>query len=87
MVLVELEDERERRQILKNKKKLKGKEIWMEKDLTWKERKVRRSLRQIAIKEESKGKRVWVEQDRIRIKGEWWIWDEERENLRDSAGK
>lgn len=37
-VLVEMESEKERRGVLKNKGKLRGGDIWIEKDLTLKER-------------------------------------------------
>lgn len=48
MVLVKLESEEERKKILENKRKLKGKEIRIEEDLTFRERKMKWRLRQIA---------------------------------------
>lgn len=50
-------------------------------DLSWGERKIRWRLGDIARKEKVKGKRVWVKGNRIWIEGQWWRWDEEREEL------
>lgn len=62
---------------------MKGRDIWIEKNLTWNERGIRQKLRQIAIEEEARGKRVWVGQGRIKIDGVLWIWDEVEERLRE----
>lgn len=58
--------------LLGNKRKLKGKEIWIEKDQTLKGR-TQWKLRRVAEEERRKGKGVWVEYGRIKIDEEWWI--------------
>lgn len=55
-VIIKLESEKMKRRIMRDKWKLKGDEVWIE-DLTWKERKVRWRLRQIALKEKWRGKK------------------------------
>jgi len=41
------------------------------------------AVRQIVWKEESEGRRVRVGQGSIWMKGVWWMWDEERGELKD----
>lgn len=53
---------------------------------TWKERKIRWKLEEIARKEMNKGKKVWIEYDKIRIEEKWWRWMEEEEVLVDERG-
>lgn len=58
MVLVKLKTEEDRRKVLENKKKIKGKEIWIEEDLTYGERKMKWKLRgRLQKKRREKGKR------------------------------
>lgn len=46
MVLVEVGSKKERRNVLESKSKLKGEEIWIEGDLTWRERRVKWIIKQ-----------------------------------------
>lgn len=56
-------------------------------DWTWKERRMRWRLEEIARKEESAGRKVRIGYGRIRIGNTWWRWDEEEEVLRDEEGR
>jgi len=67
MVWVKLEKEDDKRRLWSKKKILKGKSIWIEEDLTRREREVRRRLGLMANEERRKGKSAWVEGDRIRL--------------------
>lgn len=87
MAVVRLGSAEEKRRVMENKKKLKGGKIWIDEDLSWKERRARYRLRQIAIREEAKGARVWIGKGRLCIEGVWWLWDEEKEELRDNKGR
>lgn len=71
---------------LEKKKKLRGRKERIDMDMTWRERKVRWKLGEIARKVESGGIRTWVGNGRIRIGEKWWRWDEEKEALRDERG-
>jgi len=55
-------------------------------DWTWKDRRVRWKLEEIARMEEKKGNKVWVGYGRIKIAEQWWRWDEEEEILVDGRG-
>jgi len=65
---------------------LKGREIWIEEDLTWEERRIKWNVRRIAKREEMKGKRARVYQGGVWIEGVWWEWDEKVDGLRDAKG-
>lgn len=52
-------------------------------DWTWKQRRMRWKLEEIARMEERKENQVWIEYGKIRIKDQWWSWDEEEEILID----
>jgi len=45
ILIVKMDSEEEKRKILQNKWRLKGEEVWIEKDLTWQERNIRWKLR------------------------------------------
>lgn len=53
MVLVELGCEKERRRVSENSR---GEDVWIEKDLTWRERRGRWMMKQVARREMSKGR-------------------------------
>lgn len=66
MVLVEVGSEEERWKVLEYKKLnfRREKRIWIGKDLTWKERRSKWMLKQIARREEAKRKRVWTRKNK-----------------------
>ena len=71
----------DKKEIMKNKGKLRGRKEWIGDDLTWKERKMQWRLREIGEEEGRKGKRVRVSYGRIEIEGKMWFWDEQGEVL------
>lgn len=78
---------KQKKQVMSKRRNLKDRGIRIEDDLTWKKRKMRWSLREIARQERMKGGRVWVGYGKIQIEGVWWRWDEEEKILRDRQGK
>lgn len=58
MILVRVDREEERREILEKKRKLKGRREKMMDDWTWKERRMRWKLEEIARKEEREGRKL-----------------------------
>lgn len=71
MWLVKLGSEKQKREIMIRKKLLKGRKKTILDDLTWKERKIKWELNQIARKKEGSGRRVWISYGKLRIEGEW----------------
>ncbi|KAJ8672386.1 hypothetical protein QAD02_003645 [Eretmocerus hayati] len=77
----ECEKESMKREIMINKKKVKGSEVYIDKDLTFKERGIRRKLKAIAREQVEKGKRATVRDDAIIIDGRLWKWSEKDQNI------
>jgi len=85
-IWVRLESEEQKREVMEKKNKLKGRKEKIREDWTWKERKMRWNLEQIARKEMGKGRRVWIGYGKIKIDEKWWKWDEEEAVLTDGRG-
>lgn len=83
LAVVSLKSEEDRREVLRKKKGLKGENIWIKEDLTWKERQSRWKLKEVAKVEERRGTRIFIGNNKVMIDGEWWFWDEEEGTLRD----
>lgn len=74
IVVATVEEEEVKKIIMKNKKKLKGKRIFIENDLSWEERKIQEKIGRWVKREKEKGKSVkvgfkWIE-------GKWKRWNE-----------
>jgi hypothetical protein len=78
MIVAELESWGEKRKVMENKRKLrekKGKRIYIEDDLTKKERDIQKELRALTKEERQKGLRVKVGYKKIWIEGKGFRWD------------
>lgn len=84
-VWVKLENLEQKKEVME-KKKLKGRKERITDDWTWRERRMRWKLEQIAGEEERRGGRVVMGYGRVRIEGEWWKWDEREEILKNGGG-
>ncbi|XP_032688392.1 golgin subfamily A member 6-like protein 6 [Odontomachus brunneus] len=60
MVIVRMTSEEVKRRILESKWKLKGKDVWIEEDLTWEERRIRWNARRVALERGWKGSKARV---------------------------
>ncbi|XP_011864665.1 PREDICTED: uncharacterized protein LOC105560291 [Vollenhovia emeryi] len=69
MLLVKLENEEQKWDIMEKKRNLRGRPERISEDLTWKERKIKWKLGEIARGEEEKGRKAWIKGGRIRIEG------------------
>lgn len=84
---VNMEKEEKRREIWEKKKAFRGRKQRIVEDWAWQERKMRWNLERIAREEEGKGREVWIGYGKIRINGQWWKWDEEKETLKNGWGR
>jgi hypothetical protein len=78
MIVADLESWGEKRKVMENKRKLrekKGKRVYIEDDLTKKERDIQKELRALAKEERQKGLRVKVGYKKIWIEGKGFRWD------------
>jgi len=87
LAVVKLRSEEDKKEVMRKKKGLRGGDIWIGDDLTWKERQSRWRFRKIVKAEERKGAKVWIGESKALINGVWWFWDEEEERIRKGWGR
>lgn len=87
MAVIGLQELDQKIKIMRERRRLKERRLRIDNDLTWKERKMRWNLEDIARRERGEGKRVWVNYGKIQIEGKWWRWEEEEEMLKDNKGR
>jgi len=76
----------QKRKVMIERRRLREKGIRIDDDLTWKERKMRWNLEDIARQERGNDKRVRVGYGKMQIEGKG-KWEEDEEILRDNEGK
>jgi len=86
-IVVKMRKMEQKRELMIRKRKVRERGIIIKDDLTWRERKMKWKLEEIARQERGKGKRVWVGYGKIQIEGKWWRWEEDEEILKDGEGK
>jgi len=76
VLVVKLENEEEKKEMMKNKYRLKGEKIYIENDLSWEDGNIQVKINKWA--KEQKGKRLEVKigVGRVRVKGVWRAWAE-----------
>ncbi|GLV33195.1 hypothetical protein CBL_20075 [Carabus blaptoides fortunei] len=67
--------------ILKNKNKLKGSKIYIDNDLTIKDREIQLKLKRMADQKREKGNRTKVTCKKIQINEKWFVWDNIQERV------
>lgn len=87
MAVIGLQELDQKIKIMRERRRLRERRLRIDNDLTWKERKMRWNLEDIARRERGEGKRVWVNYGKIQIEGKWWRWEEEEEMLKDNKGR
>lgn len=68
-VLVELEREEGKREVMRRRGKLKGTKIFLDDDLTREEREIQRELIKRAKEMREQGKKVWMRFQKLRVDG------------------
>lgn len=86
-VLVTMEHFEEKIKVLKNKNKLKGKTVYIDSDLTQRERNTQWKLRMEARKIRGTGKNVKLGHLALMVNGKWMIWNEEENKLEERKSK
>jgi len=81
VVIIRMDSWERKEEIMRRKKKLGSRKIYIDNDLSQEERKVQRKLREIARDERADGKRARVGYRRIDIEGQMYIWSE-KENCK-----
>lgn len=81
--VVEMQRWTDKVKIMEEKKKLRGKNIFIDADLTRKEREVQRKIRERAREERVRGRKTRVGYQKLWIDGKEFRWDDQREELDD----
>ncbi|KAM0727873.1 hypothetical protein ACS0PU_005342 [Formica fusca] len=85
--IVKIDEVEKKKEIMRRRGEIKGRDIRLDDDLTWRERRMRWLIESVARREREKGKRVWVGYGKVQINGIWWKWNEGEEELRDGEGR
>ncbi len=80
-IVMKLEKESDKEKIYKTKRELKGTAIYIEDDYSWKVRKQRFHLREVAKKEREAGRKVTVNFDKLSMDGIQFRWNLEEQRL------
>ncbi|KAJ8685351.1 hypothetical protein QAD02_021144 [Eretmocerus hayati] len=76
MIGAECESETMKKDVMLNKSKLKGSEIYIENDMTWQQREVRRKLKEKAKEAKGQGKKAVVKGELLIIDSQIYKWNE-----------
>jgi len=87
MIVAKIDTFINKQEIMKNKTKLRNKPIFINNDMTVKERDIQRILRNRAREEREEGKEVRVGYKTIRIADKQFRWDEERQQIVETETK
>jgi len=88
VIVARIEGEEGKREIMRNKFKLKGEKLFIENDLSYEERKMQEKLSRWAKEKKAGGTEVKVGRGRLRIGGKWITWEEiEREEREKREGR
>ncbi|XP_039303405.1 golgin subfamily A member 6-like protein 1 [Solenopsis invicta] len=76
IILIKLDNEEGKKEIMRNKYKLKGENLYIENNLSWEERKVQERIHRWTKEQKEKGVEVKAGTGRLRVKGMWKMWEE-----------
>ncbi|KYN18391.1 Lysosomal aspartic protease [Trachymyrmex cornetzi] len=76
VIIATLENEKVKRDIMGNKYKFKGEQVYVENDLSWEERKIQEQINRWAKERRGKGEDIKIARDKVRIEGKWIYWEE-----------
>lgn len=88
--LIELKNEQDKKKLMQAKSKLKnlkGETIYINDDLTNREREMQKIIRQMAKKERENGKTVKIGYRKLIVNGTEWRWNSDKEILVKEHGK
>lgn len=80
-LVVELESMENKREIMKKKKLLEGTGLWIEDDLTEREKEVQAWLEKLVEEEREMGLNASLGHQKVKVQGEWYMWEEKRGRL------
>lgn len=81
VIIIEMKSWEQKEEIMREKKKLGSRRIYIDHDMTEEEREVQRKLRERAKKEKADGRMVKVGYKKIEIQGKKYVWSEEESRI------
>jgi len=91
VIVARIVGEERKKEVMRNKFKLKGGRIFIENDLSFEERKVQEKMSKWAKGKRNEGKEIKVGRGRVKISGKWIAWKEiereEREGKEEEPGR
>lgn len=87
VLIITLEEEIKKREVMRAKNRLKGEKIFIENDLTWEERKVQEKIYRWVQEERSNGREIKVGYARVNIEGRWIKWGDIERKLERKGGE
>lgn len=84
--VIKIKEWRDKIRILTEKRKLRGGTIYIDSDLTKKQREVQKKIRDEAKKQRESGKAVKVGYNRLTVNNEIWVWNNELQSLSGPIG-
>lgn len=87
VLIITLEEEIKKREVMRAKNRLKGERIFIENDLTWEERKIQEKIYRWAKEERSNGREIKVGYARVNIEGSWIKWGDIERKLERKGGE
>jgi len=87
VIIARLGSVEEKREVMVNKYKLKGEEIFIENDLTWEERKVQERISKWSREMRNKGNEVKIGFGKVRVNGVWRYWREIENEIGNDKGE
>lgn len=86
-IVVVLESMENKREIMRNKKCLQGLDIWIEDDLTVREKEIQSWLERLREEERGLGIEAQVGYQKVKVQGNWYNWDEKEGRLEEQKEK
>jgi len=81
VIIIQMGSWERKEEIMRKKKKLGSRKIYIDNDLIQEEKEVQRKLRVVARGERTKGRKTKVGYRRIEIEGQLYVWNEEENRI------
>lgn len=76
VIIAKIENEDKKWEIMQNKYRLRGEQIFIDSDLSWEERKIQERINRWAKEQRGRGREIKVGKGRVKVEGRWKKWEE-----------
>ena len=85
ITIAEVENLEKKKEIMVNKKNLGSEKVFIDDDMTWKEREIQGKIRELAKKKKQEGCEVKVSYMKMYLNGKWLKWNEHKNRFEENA--